>query len=101
MVSIEQITNVLSPIITCRTLVKKNITILKEEKDGPDEIIDSVTYISFTDWIRCQVSFVAKASNYKKLSFSEVLHTVYDEISICQGNCDIDLSDETSCCTHP
>ncbi|CAF4022966.1 unnamed protein product [Rotaria sp. Silwood1] len=74
MVSIEQITNVLSPIITCRTLVKKNITILKEEKDGPDEIIDSVTYISFNDWIRCQVSFVAKASNYKVWLIFEIIY---------------------------
>ncbi|CAF1074815.1 unnamed protein product [Rotaria sordida] len=74
MVSIEQIINVLSPIITCRTLVKKNITTLKEEKDGPDEIIDSVTYISFNDWIRCQVSFVAKASNYKVWLIFEIIY---------------------------
>ncbi|CAF4023190.1 unnamed protein product [Rotaria sordida] len=45
-----------------------------EEKDGPDEIIDSVTYISFNDWIRCQVSFVAKASNYKVWLIFEIIY---------------------------
>jgi hypothetical protein len=44
---------------------EKNITILKNEKGGPDEIIDLVTDSPFNGWIQRKVSFTAKASDYK------------------------------------
>ncbi len=80
MISTEQITNVLS-IIKCRTLVNKNITILKEEKDGSDEIINSVRYISFNAWIRRQVSSIAKVSNCKIWLIFEIIYYYYDYLT--------------------
>ncbi|CAF1539755.1 unnamed protein product [Adineta steineri] len=76
------------------TIGTKNITIFKQEKHTHEEIIDSITSSPFNGWIRYNVSFISRTSDYEiffvvqKMSTSGAPHIGFDEISIHQGSCD-------------
>ncbi|CAF3904260.1 unnamed protein product [Adineta steineri] len=78
--------------------VTNNImTVIKEEMNGKNETIDSVTSTPINGWIRRQVSFFALESNYKiffdiqRRSGTLPSSAGIDELSIYQDNCSEDI----------
>ncbi|CAF1277819.1 unnamed protein product, partial [Adineta steineri] len=77
-------------------VTNNTITVIKEETNGKNETIDSVTSTAINGWIKRQVPFFALESNYKiffdiqRRSGTVNPFAGIDELSIYQGNCSED-----------